>query len=70
MKLRQRNEILLNDDRVRLINKVMDGIHDTSNSIYESVIDNDHRMSLHYINKMIQTCESLKFKLKELLSYD
>lgn len=59
MRLAKLNKDRLQDERVLLINKVMDNIYDVSNDIYENLIDMDYKLSKHYLKKMIGYCEEL-----------
>lgn len=70
MEQRKLNEEALRDVRVEKINRVMDSLYDNCSDIYENIIDRDSKLSIHYLNKMIKSCEVIKSKLIELLKED
>lgn len=70
MEQRKLNEEALREVRVEKINRIMDNMYDNCSDIYENVIDRDSKLSIHYLNKMIKTCEVVKTKLPELLKED
>jgi hypothetical protein len=68
MLLRKINENSLTDERVTKVNRLMSDINDTSDNIYENLMDSDSKLSNHYLNKMIRICEETKTKLHEFLN--
>jgi hypothetical protein len=46
----------------------MSDVNNTADNIYENIMDNDSKLSNHYLNKMIGICEEAKQQLKEYIN--
>lgn len=68
MNLTRINQNSLLDDRVRRVNRLMSDVNNTADNIYENIMDNDSKLSNHYLNKMIGICEEAKQQLKEYIN--
>lgn len=67
MNTRRENLSKLSDERIVQINKLMSDINNCSDNIYENLTDKESRLSLLYLNKMIEMCQVAKTKLDKYL---
>jgi hypothetical protein len=67
MNTRRENLSKLSDERIIQINKLMSDINNCSDNIYENLTDKESRLSLLYLNKMIEMCQVAKTKLDKYL---
>jgi predicted translin family RNA/ssDNA-binding protein len=55
----------LDEKRLKYINHLMDEIHNQSNEIYESLVDNDFNEAEYNIDKLISNLNNIKNSFKD-----
>jgi hypothetical protein len=67
MSVRSENLNKLSDERIIQINRLMSDLNTYSDNLYENLADKESRLSLLYLNKIIELCEATKTKLDKYL---
>ena len=55
----------LDENRLKHINHLMDGIYEQSSGIYESLVDKDFNQAEQEINNLISTLNDIKCSFKD-----